>query len=91
MQMQRPPTEIEHGWVYRMQYQPDFGRFEAAVVLRLIAGDLPARDVEVLTSVPAHSGEDEAALRRRIVLDAARLYRLSEAGVAAPDRAALAA
>lgn len=79
MRYATPPSDIAHGWVRDVRYLPDFGRYEAAVILRLIAGRT-SRDVEVITSVSAHPDEAPNALRQRLVLDAARLLRLSEVG-----------
>lgn len=80
------PKELVHGWVRELQYLPDFGRYEAAVVLRVDDHDTGASDVEIITSVDAHQDESPAALRERLVFDAARLMRLADLGlVTEPD------
>lgn len=75
------PAEIQYGWVRALHYLPDFGRYEAAVVLHLDGDAAARRDVELITSVAAHPDEEPEALRQRLVLDAAKLLRLSEAGL----------
>lgn len=91
MQHQGTPAELAYGWVRTLQFLPDFGRYEAAVVLRLDDPAEGARDVEIITSVGAHQDEDPAALHQRLVYDAARLMRLSEIGAPAQQELALAA
>ena len=81
MQTHGTPAELVYGWVRDLQFLPDFGRFEAAVILRIDDPQEGARDIEIITSVDAHQDEDPAALRERLVFDAARLMRLSEIGV----------
>ena len=83
----RMPATIEFGWVRTLRYLPDFGRHEAAVTLRITEVGSVTRDVEVITSVADHQDEAPEALRQRLVLDAARLMRLSEAGFETPDLA----
>ena len=85
------PAEIAFGWVRDLRFLPDFGRFEAAVVLRLHDIQTGPRNVEVITSVDAHQDEDPASLRQRLVFDAARLMRLADLGLSAEQDVPLAA
>ena len=80
MQNLKSPAEIEYGWIREARYLPDFGRYEAAVVLHLSGSHDGNRDVELITSVAAHPDESGEALRQRLVYDAARLFRLSDVG-----------
>ena len=87
----RTPTELQYGWIREMRYLPDFGRYEAAITLHAHDPSHGVRDINLITSVSAHPGEPMNALRKRLVLDAARLMRLSEVGLDAPDAVAHAA
>ena len=82
MEQMKTPAEIQYGWIRNLRYLPDYGRYEAAVVLHLMEKGQAPRDVEMITSVAAHQDEDPAALQQRLVFDAARLMRLAEAGLA---------
>jgi len=91
MQTLKSPAQIDYGWIRDMQYLPDFGRHEAAVVLHLIEDSGDRHDIELITSVDAHPDEDPIALHQRLVMDAARLLRLSETGLAEQEEMPLAA
>lgn len=74
---QSRPLDIEYGWVRQIHYLPDFGRYEASVVLHM-QDDSQA---ELITSVAPRVNETPEGLSQRLVLDAARLLRLFESGL----------
>lgn len=91
MYTQKTPAEIAYGWIRDIRYLPDFGRYEAAVILHLADPVDGEKDVELITSVAAHPDETDRALHQRLVFDAARLFRLSDVGFDTEEELPLAA
>lgn len=88
------PSEIEYGVIRNLRFVADFGRFEAKVLLHLSGGQARSDNLEFLVNVPAREGEPFEDTRLRLVMKAARLYRLHESGlnvVAHPQEPPLAA
>lgn len=76
--MFKTPSDIQYGVVRDMLYLPEFGRFEAKVVLRIMGEGLRSPDVQFMVNVPARKDEPFADLHMRLVLKAARLFRIHE-------------
>ncbi len=82
--MYRIPSEIDYGIVQNLKYVEDFGRFEAKVLLHLKQAKTRSPNVEFFVNVDARQGENFEDLRLRLVLKAARLYRLYETNLQTP-------
>lgn len=82
--MYKIPSEIDYGIVRDLAYLDEYGRFEAKVLLHLTNADTRSPELEFIVSVDGRKGEPFEDLRMRLVLKAARLYRMFEANAAQP-------